>query len=64
MSHIKKLLNAYHPGTEIRIRRLELLWEMNNKMNPITDDKNQESSAHNSFELSFDMKSEGEVYES
>jgi hypothetical protein len=31
MSEIEKLLMAGYAGTEIRIKRLELLWEMNEK---------------------------------
>jgi len=45
MSHIEKLLKADDAGAEIRIRRLEVLWEMNSKMNPIADERDQKSPA-------------------
>ena len=41
MSDIEKLLVADDASTEIRIRRLELLWEMNTTTNPITDEENR-----------------------
>lgn len=64
MSEIEKLLMADHGGTEIRIKRLELLWEMNKKMNQIADEKNQKSSACVPSGPLYDGDSQGELYES
>jgi hypothetical protein len=64
MSNIKKLLMAHPCGTEIRVKRLKLLWEINKKMNLIDDEKNQKSSACVPFEPLYDVDSQGELYES
>jgi len=64
MSEIEKLLMADHGGTEIRIRRMELLWEMNKKMNLIGDEKNQKTSACIPSGPLYDMDSQGALYES
>jgi hypothetical protein len=58
MSEIEKLLMADHGGTEIRIKRMELLWEFNKKMNQIADEKNQKSSASFPIEPLYDVDSQ------
>ena len=63
MSDIEKLFMADHAGTEIRIRRLELLREMNKKMNLIVDEKNQKSSACVPIGQLCDVDSEGGNFE-
>lgn len=64
MSEIKKLLMADYGGTEMRIKRMELLWEMNTKMNLIGDEKNQKTSDGILSGLLHDMGGHGEQYES
>lgn len=64
MSEIEKLLMADHGSTEIRIRRLGLLWEMNEKMNLNADEKNQKSSACVSSKPLYNIDGQGEQYES
>jgi hypothetical protein len=64
MSEIEKLLMADHRGTEIRIKRMELLWEMNKKMNLIEDEKNQKSSACIPSGPLYDVDCQRELYES
>jgi hypothetical protein len=63
MSEIEKLLMADHGSTEIRMKRMELLWEMHEKTNLIVDEKNQKLSVCVPTGPLYDVECQGELYE-
>ncbi|MDP3396950.1 MAG: hypothetical protein Q8S57_09855 [Methanoregula sp.] len=64
MSEIEKLLISDHGSTQIHIKRMGLLWEMNKTMNLFADEKNQKSSECVPSGHLYDADSQGELYES